>query len=142
MSKRLSEFIPELGVNSHVQDVGILPIAKAIVQIDTPDEWGVAEMIIREFERYYKDKMSRVWMPYIRNRRDRSDSHALALEGDLRVAGFRQSLTFPIFHDDQFDRDDSLQQKLEQHCPDIFQNERKLRKFQKKYPEFVVATSI
>ena len=140
MSKALSEHIPELGINKKLgTGTGI---ATKIVKIDTPDEWGVIHLIITEFEKYYRDRMKRVWMPYIMSRRERSDAHALALEGDLREAGFRQSLTFPIFHDDVYDRDDSLQQKLEPYTANIFNNPRDLLKFQRLYPEFVVASKI
>ena len=142
MSKILSDRIPELDINKHLTASAGMPVATKIVQIDTPDEWGLAEFIVREFEKYYKRQMRNVWKPYIRNRREGSDDHALALEGDLRQSGVRQSLTFPIFHDALYDRDDSLHQKLEQHCPDIFKDPRKLLKFQKKYPEFVVAKSV
>ena len=140
MPNILSEQIPELGINKKLGSGPGIKTRQA--HINTPDEWGVAELIVRAFESYYKDKMKRVWGPYIKNRREASDQDALAMEGELRQAGFRQSLTFPIFHDAVFNRDDSLQQKLEMHCPEIFKNQRKLRKFQKLYPEFVVATRI
>lgn len=142
MSKRLSELTPDLDINKHVVSNGILPIAKKIVSIDTPDIWGVADLIIREFEKYYKQQMKNIWLPYMTKRREGTDRHALAQEGDLRESGFRLSLTFPIFYDVSFDRDDSLQQKLEQHCPDVFKDPKCLYTFQKKYPEFVVAKSI
>jgi len=138
--RNLSESIPELGIN---RKLGVGPgISTTIVSINTPDVWGLAELIVREFEKYHAKKMKSIWMPYLRKRRQGSDRHALAQEGDLRSSGFRLSLTFPVFYDERLERDDDVHQKLVQHCSSLFESQKNITRFQKLYPEFVVATAI